>query len=93
MGFVATPKASTPGSEDWLLYAQRFQHFLLVNGIIKEFQNLHLLFEVVGNSMLRLLTDLRQLGKLAFKKASWRVISNPSLLKIVESANPVKRSS
>ena len=61
MGFVATPEASTPGSEDWSLYAQRFQHFLLVNGIIKESQNLHLLLEVVGNSTLRLLTDLRQL--------------------------------
>ena len=72
MGFVGTPEAFTPGSEDWSLYAQRFQHFLLANGITEESQKLHLLLTLVGNSTFRLLTNLvapRQPGELTFKEA------------------------
>ena len=72
MGYVGTPEAFTPGSEDWSLYAQRFQHFLLANSITEESQKLHLLLVLVGNLTFRLLTNLvapRQLGELMFKEA------------------------
>ena len=40
---ISTPKAFTPHSEDWSLYAQCFQHFLLVNSSTEESEKLHLL--------------------------------------------------
>ena len=76
MGYVGTPEAFTPGSEDWSLYAQRFHHFLLANGITEESQNLHLLLALVGNLTFRLLTNLvapRQPGELTFKGSPHRV--------------------
>ena len=68
VGYVSTPKAFTLGSEDWSLYGQRFQHFLLVKGITEESQKLHLLLALVGYSTLRLLTNL-VVSRLTFKKA------------------------
>ena len=77
MGYVDTPEAFTPGSEDWSLYAQRFHHFLLANGITEEsMQKLHLLLALVGNLTFRLLTNLvapRQPGELTFKGSPHRV--------------------
>ena len=72
VGYISTPEAFTPSSEDWSLYAQHFQHFLLVKGITEESQKLHLLLALVGNLTLRLLTNLvvpRQPGELTFKEA------------------------
>ena len=98
MGFVSTPEAFTPGSEDWSPYAQRFQHFLLVNGITEESQKLHLLLALVGNSTFRLLTNLvapRQPGELMFKEAVTElgVISNPSPLKSPSASDPTSETS
>ena len=71
MRCVGTPEAFTPGLEDWSLYAQRFHHFLLANGISEESQKLHLILVLVGNSTFRLLTNLvapRQRGELTYKE-------------------------
>ena len=89
MGFVGTPEAFTPGSEDWSLYAQRFQHFLLANGITEEPQKLHLLLALVGSSTFRLLTNLvapRQPGELTYKEALTELESHfkPKPVKIAE---------
>ena len=89
MGFVGTPEAFTPGLEDWSVYAQHFQHFLLANGITKESQKLHLLLVLVGNSTFRLLTNLvapKQLGELTFKEPLTELESHfkPKLVKIAE---------
>ena len=76
MGYVGTPEAFTPGSEDWSLYAQRFHHFLLANSITEESQKLHLLLALVGNLTFRLLTNLvapRQPGELTYKGSPHRV--------------------
>ena len=32
-GYVGSPESFEPSSDDWRLYAQRFEHFLLANGI------------------------------------------------------------
>ena len=85
MGYVGTPEAFTPGSEDWSLCAQCFQHFLLANRITEKSQKLRLLLALVGNLTFRLLTNLvapRQPGELTFKEALTELEShsNPSRL-------------
>ena len=97
MGYVGTPEAFTPGSEDWSLYAQRFHHFLLANGITEESQKLHLLLALVGNSTFRLLTNLvapRQPGELPFKEALTELESHfkPKPVKIAERFRFYKRN-
>ena len=89
MGYVGTSEAFTPGSEDWSLYAQHFHHFLLASGITEESQKLHLLLALVGNSTLRLLTNLvapRQPGELTFKEPLTKLESHfkPKPVKIAE---------
>ena len=89
MGYVSTPETFTPGSEDWSLYAQHFHHFLLASGITKESQKLHLFLALVGNSTLRLLTNLvapRQPGELTFKEPLTKLESyfKPKPVKIAE---------
>ena len=81
----------------WSLYAQRFQHFLLANGITEESQKLHLLLTLVGNSTFRLLTNLvapRQPGELTFKEALTELESHfkPEPVKIGERLRFYKRN-
>ena len=88
-GIRRHPVAFTPGSEDWSLYAQCFQHFLLANGITEEPQKLHLLLVLVGSSTFRLLTNLvvpRQPGELTYKEALTELESHfkPKPVKIAE---------
>ena len=98
MGYVGTPETFTPGSEDWSLYAQRFQHFLLANGITEDSQKLHLLLALVGNSTFRLrLTNLvapRQPGELTFKEALTELEHHfkPKPVKIAERFRFYKRN-
>ena len=97
MGYVGTPEAFTPGSEDWSLYAQRFHHFLLANGITEESQKLHLLLALIGNLTFRLLTNLvapRQPGELTFKEALTELESHfkPKHVKIAKRFRFYKRN-
>ena len=67
VGYVSTPEAFTPSSEDWSLYAQHFQHFLLVKGITEESQKLHLLLALVGGQF-----NTQAADKFGCPKTPWR---------------------
>ena len=56
--YLGAPEPFDPSSgDDWTLYSERFEHFLLANEIKNE-QELHLLLALVGAQMFRLLTNL-----------------------------------
>ena len=55
---VGSPEAFEPSTNDWRLYAQRFEHFLLANGVTVNSKRLHLLLALIGNSTLKLLANL-----------------------------------
>ena len=56
--YLGAPEPLDPSSgDDWTLYPERFEHFLLANEI-KDEQKLHLLLALVGAQTFRLLTNL-----------------------------------
>ena len=67
---VGSPEAFEPSTDDWRLYAQRFEeYFLLANGIINDSKSLHLLLALIGNLMFEVLANLvasRKLGELSY---------------------------
>ena len=68
---VGSPEAFEPSTDDWRLYAQRFEHFLLANGITDDSKRLHLLLALIGNATLKLLADLvapQKPGELSYNK-------------------------
>ena len=68
---MGSPEAFEPSSDDWRLYAQRFEHFLLVNGIEDDSKRRHLLLALIGNSTFKLLTNLvapKKPGELSYKE-------------------------
>ena len=48
--FVGSPEPFEPSTDDWHLYAQRFEHFLLANGVDDDSKQRHLLLALIGNS-------------------------------------------
>ena len=70
-GYVGSLEAFEPSSDDWRLYAQRFKHFLLANGIEDDSKRRHLLLALIGNSTFKLLTNLvvpKKPGELSYKE-------------------------
>ena len=68
---VGSPEAFEPFTDDWCLYAQRFEHFLLANGVTDDSKRLHLLLALIGNSMFKLFANLvapRKPGELSYKQ-------------------------
>ena len=57
-GYLGSREAFEPSNDDWRLYAQRFEHFLLANGIEDNSKQRHLLLALIGNSTFKLLTNL-----------------------------------
>ena len=68
---VGFPEAFEPSTDDWHLYAQRFEHFLLANGITDDSKRLHLLLALIGNATFKLLANLvapQKPGELSYNK-------------------------
>ena len=70
-GYVGSPEAFEPSTDDWRLYAQRFEHFLLANGITDNSKRGHLLLALMGNSTFQLLANLvapKKPGEFSYKQ-------------------------
>ena len=86
---VGAPEAFDPSTDDWRLYAQRFEHFLLANGVTDDSKRLHLLLALIGNSTFKLLANLvapQTPGELAYKQVCERLEKHfsPKPVKIAE---------
>ena len=69
--FMGSPEPFKPWTDDWCLYAQRFEHFLLANGVDNDSKQRHLLLALIGNSTFKLLANLvapRKPGELRTSK-------------------------
>lgn len=55
--YLGAPEPFDPASDDWSLYVERFEHFILANGI-KDERKLHMLLALVGAQTYQLLTNL-----------------------------------
>ena len=68
---VGSPEAFELSTDDWRLYAQRFEHFLLANGVTDDSKRLHLLLALIRNAMFNLLANLvapRKPGELSYNQ-------------------------
>ena len=88
-GYVGSPEAFEPSSDDWHLYAQRFEHFLLANDIEDDSKQRHLLLALIGNSTFKLLTNLvapKKPGELSYKEICEQLEKHfsPKPIKIAE---------
>ena len=66
---VGSPEVFELSTNNWCLYAQRFEHFLLANGVTDDSKHLHLLLTLIGNSTFKLLANLvapRKPGELSY---------------------------
>jgi hypothetical protein len=54
---LGAPEPFDPAGDDWSLCVERFEHFVLANGI-KDEQKLHMLLTLVGARTYQLLTNL-----------------------------------
>ena len=67
---VGSPGEFEPSTDDWRLYAQRFDHFLLANGVTDDSKR-HLLLALIGNATFKLLANLvapRKPGELSYNQ-------------------------
>ena len=55
--YLGVPEPFDPAGDDWSLYVERFENFVLANGI-KDERKLHMLLALVGAQTYRLLTNL-----------------------------------
>ena len=55
--YLGAPEPLHPASDDWLLYIERFERFILPNEI-KDKLKLHMLLALVGAQTYQLLTNL-----------------------------------
>ena len=55
--YLGAPEPFDPAGDDWSLYVEHFEHFVLANGI-KDERKLHMLLALVGTQTYRLLTNL-----------------------------------
>ena len=88
-GYVGSPEAFEPSSDDWHLYVQRFEHFLLANDIEDDSKQRHLLLALIGNSTFKLLTNLvapKKPGELSYKEICEQLEKHfsPKPIKIAE---------
>ena len=93
--YLGAPEPFDPASNDWSLYLQRFEHFLLANEI-KDEQKLHLLLALVGAQTFRLLTNLvspLKPGELTYAEVKEKLSAHfkPKPIKIAERFRFYKR--
>ena len=57
-GFIGAPEPFDERTEDWTLYTQRFEHFLLANSVNEDEKKRHLLLAMIGGRTFKLLANL-----------------------------------
>ena len=87
--FMGSPEAFETSTDEWHLYAQRFEHFLLADGITDNSKCLHLLLALIGNSTFKLLANLvapRKPGELSYMEICKQLEKHfsPKPMKIAE---------
>ena len=93
---MGAPEPFDPSSgDDWTLYSERFEHFLLANEI-KDEQKLHLLLALVGAQTFRLLTNLvapKKPGELTYTEVKQKLTAHfkPKPITIAERFRFYKR--
>ena len=68
--YVGAPHPFNASNDEWVLYIQRFEHFLLANKIENDNDRCHLLLALIGAPTYKLLSSLcapKQPGELKFK--------------------------
>ena len=68
--YLGAPEPFNASNDDWQLYVQRFEHFLLANKISDSDEKCHLLLALMGAPTFKLLANLaapKQPGELKFK--------------------------
>ena len=94
--YLGAPEPFDPSSgDDWTLYSERFEHFLLANEI-KDEQKLHLLLALVGAQTFRLLTNLvapKKPGELTYEEVKEKLTAHfkPKPITIAERFRFYKR--
>ena len=56
--YIGAPEPFHAKTDDWLLYCQRFEHFLLANGITEADPKKHLFLAMMGGATFKLLANL-----------------------------------
>ena len=93
--YLGAPEPFDPASDDWSLYVERFEHFILANGI-KDEQKLHMLLALVGAQTYQLLTNLvapKKPGEHTYAQVKEKLTAHlkPKPIKIAESFRFYKR--
>ena len=94
--YLGAPEPFDPSSgDDWTLYSERFEHFLLANEI-KDEQKLHHLLALVGAQTFRLLTNLvapKKPGELTYTEVKQKLTAHfkPKPITIAERFRFYKR--
>ena len=68
---VGSPEVFEPSTDEWRLYTQRFEHFLVANGITDDSKRRQLLLALIGNATFKLLANLvapREPGELSYNQ-------------------------
>ena len=55
--FIGAPEPFDERTDDWTLYAQRFEHFLLANNVKEDEQKRYLLLAMIGGRTFKLLVN------------------------------------
>ena len=58
IGFIGAPEQFDERTDDWVLYIQRFEHFLSANNVKEDAQKQHLLLAMIGGRTFKLLVSL-----------------------------------
>ena len=56
--YIGAPEPFDAKTDDWILYCQRFEHFLLANGIKDDDRKKHLFLAMMGGATFKLLANL-----------------------------------
>ena len=96
-GFIGAPEPFDERTEDWTLYAQRFEHFLLANSVNEDEKKRHLLLAMIGGRTFKLLANLvapKKPGEVEYA-AIYKVLQDhfkPKPIKIAERYRFYKRN-
>ena len=61
--YIGVPEPFDAKTDDWILYCQRFEQFLLANGITNDDPKKHLFLAMMGGVTFKLLANLIALEK------------------------------
>ena len=95
--YIGAPEPFDAKTDDWILYCQRFEHFLLANGIKDDDPKKHLFLAMMGGATCKLLANLvapKSLGDVEYENIHkvLREHYKPKPIKIAERFRFYKRN-